>query len=79
MGKERTTINIDEALLNEVRKSGVRNVSKYIENLMKHDLRGTEKVGKREQQRVQKMIGELDEIEEEWFRYLKKEKIEAKA
>lgn len=72
MAKERTTINLDSDLLAEVRDSGVRNVSRYIENLMKRDLRGIEKVGKAEARRVQGMLGELDKIEERWLAYLKK-------
>lgn len=72
VGKERTTINLDSDLLEAVRDSGVRNVSKHIENLMRRDLKGMEKVGKKESQRVQKMLAQLDEIEEEWFAYLKK-------
>lgn len=73
MARAITTINIDEALLDEVRESGVRNVSKYIEGLMKKELRGIEQTGKREGARVQKMISQLDEIEQRWFEFLKKE------
>lgn len=72
MAKERTTINLDTDLLEEVRNSGVRNISRHIETLMKRDLRGIEKVGKRESARVQKMMSELEEVEVQWHEYLKR-------
>lgn len=75
MGRQalRTTLNLDEGLLEEVRGSGVRNVSRYVENLIKRDLRGQEKVGKAESLRVQRMLADLDDLEVEWFEFLKVE------
>lgn len=73
MGRAITTVNLDEALLEEVRESGVRNISKYIEGLMKKELRGVEQTGKRENARVQKMVEKLDEVENRWFDFLKRE------
>jgi len=68
-----TSIRIAEGLLDEVADSGVKNFSKYVEGLIKRDLRGMEKVGRQESKRVQQMIGVLDEIEVAWFKYLKEE------
>lgn len=71
MAKLRTTINIEEGLIEEIRRSGVANVSRYLENLAKKDLRGVEKTGKGEKKRVQKMVEELDKVEDKWHAYLK--------
>lgn len=72
MPKERTTINIDPDLVEEVRQSGVRNMSKHIEGLLRKDLRGVEVVGKREQVKVQRLQEQLESVEREWFAYLKR-------
>jgi hypothetical protein len=67
-----TTVNLDVDLIDQVRASGVRNISKHIENLMKRDLAGLTQVGKSEQRNVHKMIDQLNDVEKEWFVYLKR-------
>lgn len=66
-----TSIRIEQSVLEEIQESGVKNVSKYFENLAKRDLRGVKKVGKRESQRVQKMLGDLDLLRNKWDELMK--------
>lgn len=72
MVAQRTTVNIEEGLMNKVRDSGVRNISKHIEKLLRNDLKEIEKVGAREKKRVEHMLEELDKVEVRWLQYLKR-------
>lgn len=73
MVKVRTTINIDEQLIDLVKESGVKNVSGHIEKLLRHDLKEVEKVGASELRKVDRLNEKLDEVEVEWNAYLKEQ------
>lgn len=68
--KVRTTINFDEALLQEARVSGVSNISGYLEALVRSDLRGLQKLGKREEGRLLLLHKKLEGVRRKWLVYV---------
>ena len=77
MSKKRTNTNIDEDLLQEVRDSGVRNMSAHIENLLKKDLNDLNDMGGMEKKRIVMLREKLVGISEEWEEYLEELKSSA--
>ncbi|CAK0746546.1 hypothetical protein CCP3SC15_1440007 [Gammaproteobacteria bacterium] len=78
MGKRiLTSINIDKKLHEDIRASGVKNFSKYVENLAKADIYNVSKLGGDEQKKLAKLEEELKYWENEWEQYLKKHKVKA--
>lgn len=78
MGKRLvTTINIDQKLVDDVRSSGVKNFSKYVEKLVQTDMHNLNKMGGSEQKKLAKLEEELKYWENEWKLYLKKQKVNA--
>ena len=75
MVKQRTTINIDDALLDDVHDSGVRNFSGYIVRLIKQDLKALSRMSKREAKNIHTLEEELDKIREEWKNHVEKKKV----
>lgn len=72
MAKTRTTINIQEVVLDEIRESGVRNVSQYFERLATEDLRRINKVEEQDKKQVVTLTEELESLEDEWKAYAKR-------
>lgn len=70
--KTRTTINFDEELLQAARDSGVRNISGYLEQLVKQDLRSLQSMGKREARRIERLNEQLERVEDEWKDYVRR-------
>lgn len=67
MPKEITTINCESSLLEAVRRSGVRNMSRYVEGLMRADLKGVQKVRNVEEKRVAALREKLADIDRRWL------------
>jgi endo-1,4-beta-D-glucanase Y len=76
--KTKTTINLSKNVLADIRSSGVRNVSKYFEDLARADLYAVEKLTKQEKEQLTILKTELKNLSKEWQEYMKK-KNEAKA
>lgn len=67
MPKEITTINCESSLLEAVRRSGVRNMSRYVEGLMRADLNTVKKVRNAEEKRVAALREKLADINRRWL------------
>ncbi len=54
--KTKTTINLSKNVLSDIRSSGVRNVSKYFEDLARADLYAIEKLTKQEKKALRERL-----------------------
>lgn len=72
MAKVRTTIRVNESSLELVRKSGVRNISTYTENLWLSDVKKTTNVTVKERAQLRDLHERLESIEGEWKTLVKK-------
>lgn len=73
MKKVQTSINIDERLLLSVKDSGVGNVSRYVERLIKQDLQLLVLAGKRRERRLALLRERLDRWQLKWDAYVAEE------
>lgn len=79
MGKSKTvtTINISKKVLADIRASGIKNMSKYFEDLAKAELYNVNKLSKNEKDQLAKLSQELEYWSKEWEEYLVKQKVNA--
>lgn len=66
-----TTINLSKQVLADIRASGVRNVSKYFEDLARADLYNIQKMSKAEKEQLTGLQARLAQIKERWREYCK--------
>lgn len=70
--KTRTSINLSRRVLADIRASGVRNMSKYFEDLARADLYNITKLSVKEKTELGRLSGELSRWRNEWQQYLKR-------
>ena len=73
MNRTHTTIMIDAEVLDAVKASGVGNFSRYVERLIRVDLRKDTKADKTTEQRVEALTDRLADIDKRWRAYVARE------
>jgi hypothetical protein len=76
--KTRTSINLSRQVLADIRTSGVRNISKYFEDLARAELYNVKNLTAQESSLLKNLSAELEGWREEWQQYLKEEEREHK-
>jgi hypothetical protein len=68
------SIYMSRKVLNDIRASGVRNLSRYFEELSKADLYQQKNLSKEDQEKVQRLSERLHALRAEWKAFEKNEK-----
>lgn len=76
MGKRvKTSINLDVDLVEEVRASGVRALGRYVEGLMRADLKQMRGISESEDARIRALQQKLEDIDRRWREDVKRGRV----